>query len=196
MRGINTMEKNEDRRVRKTKKLLKNGLAELMKEKPIKNITVRELSELVDINRGTFYLHYKDIYDMVEQIQDELFTEFNQIIEEHEFDNTDNSLFPMLVDIFKHIADNAEMVQSLIGKNGSAIFVDKLKNVVKEKCLSNMYTTLKPDKNIEFKYFYFFVISGCIGIFHEWLNNGMKENPKEIALIVENLILKGFNSLK
>ena len=70
------MKEKEDRRVRKTKRLLREGLAKLMLEKPVKNITVREISELVDINRGTFYLHYKDIYDMVEQIQNEIFEEF------------------------------------------------------------------------------------------------------------------------
>lgn len=190
------MEKTEDRRVRKTKKLLREGLAKLMKEKPIKNITVRELSELVDINRGTFYLHYKDIYDMVDCIQNELFEEFNRIIAAHEIESTNEALFPMLVDIFEHLSANADMVQALIGKNGSAIFVDRLKNVVKERCLANMYTALRSDKTMEFKYFYFFVVSGCIGIFQEWLNSDMKETPKEMAYVVENMILKGYNSLK
>ena len=67
----------EDRRVKKTKTQLLLGLTNLMQKKKIKDITVRELTDLVDINRGTFYLHYKDIYDMVDQIEDQLFTDFN-----------------------------------------------------------------------------------------------------------------------
>ena len=62
-------DENVDSRVRRTKRLLRQGLTELLKEKSIKKITVRELSDRVDINRGTFYLHYKDIYDLVEQIE-------------------------------------------------------------------------------------------------------------------------------
>ena len=45
---------NLDSRVRRTKRLLRQGLTELLKQKSIKKITVRELSELIDINRGTF----------------------------------------------------------------------------------------------------------------------------------------------
>ena len=48
-----------DRRVKRTKKLLADALAALMKQKPLKSITVRELTELADLNRGTFYLHFK-----------------------------------------------------------------------------------------------------------------------------------------
>ena len=56
----------KDRRVRKTKTQLENGLAGLLREKAINEITVTELTERVDINRSTFYLHYRDIYDMME----------------------------------------------------------------------------------------------------------------------------------
>ena len=53
-----------DRRVRKTKSQLRAGLAQLMREKSIREITVKELVDKVDINRSTFYLHYSDIPGM------------------------------------------------------------------------------------------------------------------------------------
>jgi len=62
-------ETHEDRRVRKTKRSLRDCLVRLMKEKKIQDITVREISEMADINRGTFYLHYKDIYDLLEHVE-------------------------------------------------------------------------------------------------------------------------------
>ena len=62
------MSKNMDRRVRKTRAQLRQGLAELLKEKSLKEITVKELVEKVDINRSTFYLHYADIYDIDEEV--------------------------------------------------------------------------------------------------------------------------------
>ena len=74
------MEKKTDRRVRKTKAQLRAGLAKLMQTKSIKEITVKELVDEVDINRSTFYLHYTDIYQMLESIEDELEGEINQIV--------------------------------------------------------------------------------------------------------------------
>ena len=66
------MAEKVDRRVRKTKAQLRAGLARLMQKKSIKEITVKELVEEVDINRSTFYLHYTDIYQMLESIEAEL----------------------------------------------------------------------------------------------------------------------------
>lgn len=72
-----------DRRVRRTRQLLANALFTLMKEKSYNDITVKELCEAADINRGTFYLHYKDIDDMVEQIEQEILTQFEALICAH-----------------------------------------------------------------------------------------------------------------
>ena len=72
-------EKKEDRRVRRTKKLLSQGLIELMQQKQVKDITVRELADLVDVNRGTFYLYYRDIFDMLERLEEELFEQLEEV---------------------------------------------------------------------------------------------------------------------
>ena len=72
--------KKEDRRVRRTKKLLTQALTQLLQQKQVNEITVKELTDLADMNRGTFYLYYKDIFDMIEKIEDELFENLNGII--------------------------------------------------------------------------------------------------------------------
>ena len=65
--------KKTDRRVRRTRSLLLDAFFSLLESKSYKDITVKELCDVADINRGTFYLHFKDIYDMVEQIEQEIF---------------------------------------------------------------------------------------------------------------------------
>ena len=57
--------KKEDRRVRRTKKLLTQALTELLQKKQVNEITVKELTDLADMNRGTFYMYYRDIFDML-----------------------------------------------------------------------------------------------------------------------------------
>ena len=73
-------EANMDRRVRKTRRVLRQCLTTLLKEKKIQEITVREIAEMADINRGTFYLHYKDVYDLMEQIENELMAELEEVL--------------------------------------------------------------------------------------------------------------------
>jgi len=91
-----------DRRVRKTEEQLVKGLTKLMKTKSIKNITVRELADEVDINRSTFYLHYKDIFDMVEKIENELAANLISTLDELNNNHiTQNILLDFLTDTFE-----------------------------------------------------------------------------------------------
>ena len=62
------MKKREDLRVVKTKANLKGVLKKLLRKKPIRKITVTELAREAVINKGTFYLHYSDIYDLYEEV--------------------------------------------------------------------------------------------------------------------------------
>ena len=68
-----------DRRVRKTRLKLNESLMILIKDKNINQITVKELTDLADINRKTFYLHYKDIFDMVDNIKEQLLVELESV---------------------------------------------------------------------------------------------------------------------
>ena len=69
----------EDRRVRKSKQALRKAFRELITEKPLKYITIKELVERADLNRSTFYHHYKDIPDMFAQLEQELYDELSQV---------------------------------------------------------------------------------------------------------------------
>lgn len=62
-----------DLRIERTKRSIANAYLELRKQKPLEKITVKELSELAYINKATFYMHYHDIFDLADQIENEFF---------------------------------------------------------------------------------------------------------------------------
>ena len=76
------MDTKKDRRIRKSKEALKNSLIELMKEKPVNNITVKELVLTADLNRSTFYNYYCDIPDMLQKLEMELYNELLEKVAE------------------------------------------------------------------------------------------------------------------
>ena len=98
-----------NRRIRRTKALLRHGLAQLMSEKSVNEVTVKELVDLVDINRSTFYLHYTDIYNMLESVEDELFDEILHTIRTHPVSPFNKDSFPFIEDIFAILFDNREI---------------------------------------------------------------------------------------
>lgn len=188
--------KGANRSVRKTKDKLRHGLTELLKEKPLKNITVREIAELVDINRGTFYLYYKDIYDMIEQIEVEMFEEFNEIVKLRISKSDGETPTPILADVFTFLSDNADLCMVLMGPNGDLAFVNKLKELVRERCLYYWTQIYNAKSTKYFDYFYAFFISGSIGMFEEWLKNGAQESPEEMADITDRMIMNGVKALE
>ena len=68
---------NDNRSVRNTKRRLRDGLLQLMEARPLQEISVKELTELVDVNRGTFYFHYADLYALLREMEQDFFEAFS-----------------------------------------------------------------------------------------------------------------------
>ncbi len=191
------MEKREtDRRVRKTKKALRHAFAVLLAEKSIKDISVKELTELTDIHRGTFYLHYRDIFDLQQQIENEMLHELCGIIDGYRPNiKRKETPFPLLLALIRYIADNADICQVLLTKNGDMAFVRKLTDIIKERT-NHYWIELFPSQKPEiFGYFSAYVIGGCIGVIQHWLDSGMPLPPEHVAKAVETMTLQGVQRL-
>ena len=184
------MVNSEDRRVRRSKKAMVDALAGLLQEKPLNHITVREIAERADINRGTFYLHYKDVYDMAEQLQNEILERFNEIVTDFMPKSDSDTLFPMLEKLFELLKENAQLAKSLMGRNGDAAFVYKLRQAMHDKCLENLPNLISAQENPAVRYYYRYIESGCVGLCSDWLNGG-NETPQEMAKLFESFILNG-----
>ena len=72
--------RKSDARVRYTKRVLEKSLLALLKEKPINKITVKEVCELAELNRATFYTHYSDCFALLEKIEKELIGAFEETL--------------------------------------------------------------------------------------------------------------------
>ena len=167
-----------------------SGLTALMKEKDIKDISVKELSDLADINRGTFYLHYRDVYDMLNKVEDELFAEFNEILNRDFTIVPEDTIYTILEDIFTFLYDNVQTAQALMGPHGDLTFINRMKDVVKQRILQIWRANQQPSE--AFDYYYSFLVSGCIGLVEAWLNKETPETPKQIAILAGDLIKQGF----
>ena len=190
------MEPKENRSIQRTQALLKDGLMALMQQKPIQKISVRELTDSVNLNRGTFYLHYKDIYDLMEQIETDMLQEFQEINHTHKFSEMNGTPYPLLVDLFRFLKKNAEFGRILLIENRDQTFVDKLKNILRERCLTD-WAQMFENTNPELYSFYSsYVLSGCIGIIETWLRDGTVQSPKVMAEYTAHVILHGLDTLK
>ena len=95
-----------DRRVRRTRARLEQAMLELLREKDARSITVRELTERADVNRGTFYAHYKDVFDLLDQMEQALFQRLTQLLSSYSTQDLQNGLTPLLTDVFRFVRDD------------------------------------------------------------------------------------------
>ena len=192
---MNNMEHNNDKRVIRTKALLIRSLSALMKQKNIKDITVKELCEYADINRGTFYLHYKDIYDMLDSIEQELSDKFLQIFQKYNSETNEDFPYPLFLEIFKLVDDNAELFRVLIGPNGDISFIMKIFKLYNIHCLQSEFNKLSPQFSMNQVYYSNFILYGCVGLIEQWLSRDTKESPEKMAELITKLVSTGVLSL-
>ena len=187
--------KKTDRRVRKTKEALRHCLAELLKTEKINDISVKELTDMADINRGTFYLHYRDVFDLLEQLENELMAELELTL--NRFDSAQMKARPsrLFEEVFKLISENSDLVEILLGENGDIHFVSCLLEVIRNKCLSDFMEDFRAKDSEHFDIYYNYIIHGCLGIVRYWLSNGLNESPAELAKILEKIIQDGIRGM-
>ena len=183
--------KKEDRRVRRTKKLLTQALTELLQKKQINEITVKELTDLADMNRGTFYMYYRDIFDMLEKIEDELFQKLDVIAQTHEHGDPTQQVKPILLDLFRFIEENQEMCRVLLSPNGDMNFLHRLYEAIRERSLEIWKDQMGSLDEKEFDYRYSFVIFGCAGMIRAWVNRSCQETDMQMAELADRMIRRG-----
>ncbi|MDO4296479.1 MAG: TetR/AcrR family transcriptional regulator [bacterium] len=188
-------EKTLDRRVRKTRALYRSCLAKLLKEKKIQEISVREISELADLNRGTFYLHYRDVFDLLDQIETELLDDLNETLLKYSPEELKEKPSLVFQEVYTLVLENQDILEILMGDNGDLKFITRLKEIVKKKCLDD-WMTLFSCKSAQYsEAYYYYMISGCIGLAEYWMQTGMKESPAELAELSEKILLDGIKIL-
>ena len=182
------MQKKTDRRVRKTKSQLRKGLAHLMKEKSIGEITVKELVDEVDINRSTFYLHYSDIPTLLREIENEMMDEMKRAIHDHPIDRENDSAFSFIKDIFQVLDRNREIGCALIGPYGDIGFIHKMEDLLEENS-REVLLQMFPEKSGEMNYFYSYCLNGCLGLVKTWLEDGEDKSPDYAADMTYRMVV-------
>ncbi len=178
-----------DIRSKYTQKVIRDNFIELLKETPLNKISVKAICEKADINRTTFYRYYKDPFDLMDRIEDDLLAAFRSHIKETKHIDVQSALEAM----FAAISHNQELCQILISDNGDRFYIHKMitntYDIFKDNFARN-YPTLTDNQR---RWLYYYIAQGGISITIDWLNGGMRESPTEMAGFIAELNLTNLN---
>lgn len=179
---------NENRSVRNTKRRLREGLLQLMEARPIQEISVKELTELVDVNRGTFYFHYPDLYALLRETEQDFFDAFSRTLHEG-VPHGEAAYHYLLGAIFAFLEENASFCRIMLGPNGDMQFVERVKALVDDTI--SYFWQMKASRADPAKYemYNVFIINGCIGLIQEWLSGESGLTEENVTALTAAIIL-------
>lgn len=158
-----------DARIRYTKFAIRNAFLELLRKYPIEKVTVAEICRIAELNRATFYRYYDNQYDLLSNLENEMFEEIKSSLFECK-----NDIDMLTERIFTKFVEQKEVWTLLLSDHADLGFQNKIYSFFDEHFAKNA-----TSKESELRYR--FLLYGYSGIFDYWVQNGMQETPQEMA---------------
>ncbi|AEV95852.1 TetR/AcrR family transcriptional regulator [Pediococcus claussenii] len=165
-----------DRRSKRTIQNLKDAFAKLLSEKSFDEITVTEITSLADVSRKTFYIHYTDKYELIDELSEQYLKELDTVSHSPKEISSKERLNLWL----NYITQNKFIFNQLLTSDNSYSFRNKFlqylfKGLQRNPKIKNESTEL------------YFLCYGILGVVEGFITNQIKETPAQIAKRVDDL---------
>lgn len=194
-------EEYTDLRIIRTKQAILDALIELINEKGFESLTVKDITTRAQINRGTFYAHYQDKFDLMDKCEEEIMREISKIGKQNfpsviaalEADADGGTPLPHAVAIFTFLNENREFMKAVLGPKGALSFQTTFKDFMWKTMFGNHSDTLIREEGllVPGHFLASYLASAHIGVIQEWIDNGSKESPEEMARILTIISMNG-----
>ena len=178
-----------------TKERIQNAFIGLLEEKAFETITIGDITKAAHINRGTFYLHYLDKFDLLEQLEQQFLSAFVSHIDDLQsrylaaptFESEQEQLADTL---FRYIKTRAPMLKLLLGDHGGAGFHLRFRAAFSEKVQMNIerHESFYDNLNVPITYFVAFITSAFLGLIEQWLQDDLSKSEQEMTAIYIDII--------
>lgn len=182
-----------DARVRYTKKLIHDAFLSLLQEKNVRQITVTELCRLANINRATFYKHYRDAFDLLEQIEAGALEHLRDTARQIQGEDA----MGHFVRLLERAREHHEEFAAIASENGDPHFSQRVSACLYEAARDTVLRHLPAGSEAEKTMTCRFLEGGGSGVLDFWLCGGMQQEPEEVAWLIfrlsEAVIRRGFD---
>ena len=177
------MNQRNNQRFQETDRRIRAYFVQALEEKEIGKITVREICEAVGINRSSFYLHYPDVYALLEtlcrEIGAELFEDFAKAAEHSQQYFSDAYLLVLL----QHVRRHYKLYRAYIANVGMAQ-IDQGYQMLFEDIFKPYFRRLGMESERKMEYYFVYVKAGFVAVLSKWMQYGCAESPEEVAQII------------
>ena len=179
--------KKSDARVRYTQRVIKESFLFLLREKPINKITVKEVCELAQLNRATFYAHYSDCFALMESIENELLETFGRSLSL--IDGFDVSA--LICAIYAMVEQNEDACRVLIFGGASPSILPRMIGLAKVSGIEAWKRRLNHASDAELEMLYTHLSNGLMNV----VLGGYDKYSREEVVSFVNRVVKSTLSL-
>lgn len=179
-----------------TKEKLTNAFWQLYEEKPYDQITVREITELAGYNRSTFYTYFKDVYDVLEQTEAEIYRLLEEVEEEfgcNRFICSKEQVTESIRFIGGFLKRNHKRLALLLGENGDVKFAHRIMQQMRERMRVRLSEVTNRD-DAAFEYVVEYIMNAHVGLTLRWFQNGCDIPFEQMAELISRLTTGGLVS--
>ena len=173
--------KKSDARVRYTQRVLKEAFLSLLRKKPINKITVKEVCDMAELNRATFYSHYSDCFDLMDKIEQEILTSFKQSL--RLIDGFDVSA--LISAIYAIIEQHEDACRVLIFDGARASLLGQMINLARDTSIETWKKQRVKATDAELDMLYIHLSHGLMNVV---LNGYDKYSREEIISFVNRIV--------
>lgn len=180
-----------DPRTRKTKRAIRNAFAQLLSEKDMDEITVRDIAELAEINRKTFYRYYSGIYQVIDEIEDDIVQSFESVLGDINFRDELKNPYLIFERLTAVINTDIDFYGHLLSVQKNASLVTKVIAMVKEHTKKAIMEQIEIDEDFA-DVILEYSITGMIAVYQQWFISGRRDSIGRLSDIINVLSFQGF----
>ena len=189
-----TNKKKEDRRVRRTRKLLQNALINLLRQKLLAKIQIKEIVEEADVSRTTFYQHFDSKEQLLFSLIDDLFEKIHTVVFQERESGDDFDILQLLTSSFEQWLLHSEELRWVLQVDNKDLLIATLRvHIETLKQEVDKHITPNPAFRVYDEYGFSFISGGLYMLIKDWINNDMRESAETMGKITLLLLSNGFN---
>ncbi|WP_424769289.1 TetR/AcrR family transcriptional regulator [Paenibacillus sp. sgz302251] len=173
-----------DRRIVKTQESLKKAVIELMSKKSFDDITIQDIADQANLNRGTIYLHYQDKYDLLDKLIESHMNELGEMDEWACKLDWSNGLVPF----FEYFEKNYLFFSTMLASKGAPSFRTRLLDYIMEGFKEEIDRESGKNVDLSEDVMLQYASTAYVGVIEWWIRNGMPYPPQEMAKQVGTLL--------
>lgn len=167
-----------DRRIVKTQQQITSAFLSLISTEPISKISVSKIARMCDINRGTFYLHYNDVFDLYDQISKQFIDELEKTFDAHYPQSGQTNFLTLAEHIISYLNDNQQQFKALLQADNSANFTEQIRQMFIDKVIEKEHIAAENEDDI---IDVIYNVNGATGVILAWMQEKLTGSQATIT---------------